>query len=259
MTTISLTQKKENVAARATAMRFALGIALSALSGVMLLLSFPPYGLWPLAWFALVPALLAQYRLLPAKWTSLAATIYSAVWLGPFLARLFGPEFGPFFQYLGLWIAILNFFLARDRKFHELTKYRWFILQGMFGWVGFEMIRATFIPLIATSAFIGYTQATQAWLLQPVSVFSVYGLNLVIILCNYALAQGAMVLARSQMDRSGCRPGGSPLDPALVDGNGRHPGGMDRPQPGHPEYHAGHAQSTGGEHPAGFPPAGFSG
>src|SRR3972149_5224319 len=54
------------------------------------------------------------------------------------------------------------------------------------------MIRATFLPLIATSAFIGYTQATQPWLIQSVSVFSVYGLNLVIILCNYALAQGAM-------------------------------------------------------------------
>ena len=64
----------------------------------------------------------------------------------------------------------------------------------MLAWVGFEMIRASFIPLIATSAFIGYTQATQPWLIQPVSVFSVYGLNLVIILCNYALAQGAMVL-----------------------------------------------------------------
>jgi apolipoprotein N-acyltransferase len=54
------------------------------------------------------------------------------------------------------------------------------------------MIRATFIPVIATSAFIGYTQATQPWLIQPVSIFSVYGLNLVIILCNFALAQGAM-------------------------------------------------------------------
>jgi apolipoprotein N-acyltransferase len=64
----------------------------------------------------------------------------------------------------------------------------------MLTWVGFEMIRASFIPLIATSAFIGYTQATQPWLIQPVSVFSIYGLNLVIILCNYALAQGAMVL-----------------------------------------------------------------
>jgi len=192
MATISHIKAQEKVAGQTTAWRFALGIALSALSGVLLLLAFPPYGFWPLAWFALVPALLAQYRILPGKWTSLAATIYAAIWLGPFLARLFGPEFGPFFQYLGFWIAILEFFVAKDRKFHELTKYRWFTLQGILAWVGFEMIRATFIPLIATSAFIGYTQATQPWLIQPVSVFSVYGLNLVIILCNYALAQGAM-------------------------------------------------------------------
>ena len=190
MTTISLSQKKGATATQVAAVRFALGIALSALSGVMLLLAFPPYGLWPLAWFALVPALLAQYRFLPSRWSSLAVAVYAAVWLGPFLARLFGPEYGPFFQYLGVWIAILNFFVAKERKFHELTQYRWFILQGVFAWVGFEMIRATFIPVIATSAFIGYTQATQPWLIQPISVFSVYGLNLIIILCNYALAQG---------------------------------------------------------------------
>ena len=37
----------------------------------MLLLAFPPYGPWPLAWFALVPALLAQFRLLSTRWSSL--------------------------------------------------------------------------------------------------------------------------------------------------------------------------------------------
>jgi apolipoprotein N-acyltransferase len=194
MTTFSNAKSSIKVTGQATAMRFALGIALSALSGVLFLLAFPPYGLWPLAWFGFVPALLAQYRLMPAKWTSLASAIFAAVWLGPFLARLFGSQYGPFFQYLGVCIAILNFFVSRDRKFHELTHYRWFILQGMVAWVGFEMVRATFIPLIATSAFVGYTQSTQPWLIQPVSVFSVYGLNLLIILCNYTLAQGAMVL-----------------------------------------------------------------
>ncbi|HEX6034404.1 MAG TPA: nitrilase-related carbon-nitrogen hydrolase [Anaerolineales bacterium] len=192
MSTMSLAQKKGGITAQTTVVRFVLGIALSALSGWMFLLAFPPYGLWFLAWFGFVPALLAQYRLLPAKWTSLAQTVFAAVWLGPFLARLFGSGYGPFFQYLGIWIAILNFFISKDRRFHELTQYRWFILQGVFAWVGFEMIRATFIPVIATSAFIGYTQATQPWLIQPVSIFSVYGLNLVIILVNYALAQGAM-------------------------------------------------------------------
>ena len=154
------------------AIRIGIGVALSALSGVMLLLSFPPYGIWPLAWFALVPGVFAQHRLLPAKWASLAPALYSGIWLGPFLARLFGSEFGPVFQYLGVLIGILNFFLAKERKFHELTGYRWFILQGVINWVGFEMVRATVIPVIATSAFIGYTQATQAWVIQPVSIFS---------------------------------------------------------------------------------------
>jgi apolipoprotein N-acyltransferase len=184
---ISSQEADRNVTVRAI-----IGIVLSGLSGVMLLLSFPPYGLWPLAWFALVPALFAQHRLLPAKWASLAPALYSGIWLGPFMARLFGSEFGPVFQYLGVLIGILNFFLAKERRFHELTGYRWFILQGVINWVGFEMARATIIPVVATSAFVGYTQATQAWVIQPVSIFSVYGLNLVIMLVNFALAQGAM-------------------------------------------------------------------
>jgi apolipoprotein N-acyltransferase len=108
------------------------------------------------------------------------------------MARLFGTQFGPFFTYLGVLIAILSYFMNRERVFIERTRYRWLILQGVVGWVGFEMVRATFIPLVATSAFIGYTQATQPWLIQPVSVFSIYGLNIVIMTVNYALAQGAM-------------------------------------------------------------------
>src|SRR5512147_941620 len=130
MTVISRVQPQVRVAGRTHALRFAFGVILSALSGVMLLLAFPPYGLWPLAWFGVVPVLLAQYRFLPAKWSSLAQAVFAAVWLGPFLARLFGSGYGPFFQYLGIWIAILNFFVAKDRKVHDLTKYHWFIGQG---------------------------------------------------------------------------------------------------------------------------------
>jgi apolipoprotein N-acyltransferase len=169
---------------------FLLGIGLSALSGAMLLLAFPPYGIWWLAWFGFVPAVFAQYRLFPVKHTHLAPTIYTLVWLGPYMARLFGTEYGPFFTYLGVLVAVLNFFLNRERTFIERTGYRWLVLQGVIGWVGFEMVRAEFIPLVATSAFIGYTQATQAWVIQPVSIFSVYGMNIVVMLVNYALAQG---------------------------------------------------------------------
>ncbi|MFZ5902035.1 MAG: nitrilase-related carbon-nitrogen hydrolase [Chloroflexota bacterium] len=190
MTAIPHVQPQAKVAG--TALRFALGVLLSALSGVMLLLAFPPYGIWPLAWFAFVPAIFAQYRLFPVKYSSLAPALYLLVWLGPYLARLFGTEFGPFFTYLGVLIGIIAYFAYRERAFIERTRYRWLVLQGVIAWVGFEMVRATFIPVIATSAFIGYSQATQAWLIQPVSIFSVYGMNLVMMLVNYALGQGLL-------------------------------------------------------------------
>ncbi len=174
--------------------RFFLGILVSAISGLMLLLAFPPYGIWWLAWIGFVPGIFAQYRLMPRKHSNLACGIYTLVWLGPYLARLFGTQFGPFFTYLGVLIAILIYFTTNERAFIERTNYRWLVLQGVAGWVGGEMIRATFIPVIATSAFIGYTQATQAWLIQPVSIFSVYGLNIVIMVVNYVIALGAITL-----------------------------------------------------------------
>lgn len=192
MTTVSEIKSRQKVAVQTNAGRFALGLVLSSLSGVMLLLAFPPYGIWWLAWIAFVPGIFAQYRLFPRKYASLASGIYLLVWLGPYMARLFGTEFGPFFTYLGVLIAIFSYFMNTERAFIERTGYRWMVVQGIVGWVGFEMVRATFIPIVATSAFIGYTQATQPWIVQPVSVFSIYGLNIVIMLVNYALAQGAL-------------------------------------------------------------------
>jgi apolipoprotein N-acyltransferase len=208
MTTDSPAQGKDSVSTRSTNMRFLLGIVLSAASGVMLLLSFPPYGLWPLAWVSLVPAVFAQYRLIPLRWSALAGATYVLFWLGPYLARLFGTEFGPFFTYLGVLIAVLLFFLSTERTFHEATGFRWLALGGITGWVGMEMVRATFIPLVATSAFIGYTQATQTWLLQPVAVFGVYGFDLVIILVNYALALGLLAWYDRKYQPAGARVDG---------------------------------------------------
>ena len=146
MTTITNVQPQAKTA-KQTTLHFALGIFFSVLSGVMLLLAFPPYGVWPLAWFAFIPAIFAQYRLLPRKYASLAPALYLLVWLGPFLARLFGDVAGPFFKYLGVLIAVIAFFTYKERTFIERTGYRWLILQGVTGWVGFEMVRATFIPV----------------------------------------------------------------------------------------------------------------
>ncbi len=178
----------------------------------MLLLSFPPYELWLLIWVGFIPQIFAQYRLMPYKWCSLAVTLANLFWLGPFLARLFGTEIGFFLTYLGVWIVIFNLFTSKDRTFHEITKYRWLVIGGVCSFVGFEMIRDTFIPLVATSAFVGYTQAKQAWLIQPVSIFSVYGLDLLILLVNYALALSEISL----FDRYGPSTDATPVNSRMA-------------------------------------------
>jgi len=174
-----------------TAARIAVGVALSAVSGVMLTASFAPYNAWPLIFVAFLPLIIAQYRIMPPKLSSLASAVMVAVWMYLY----FGPSFFP--GGIMLALPVIGFLInlladKRLRAFHEQTHYRWFILNGAFSWVGFEMIR-TFIPGIATWGFVNYTLWSQAWLIQPVSIFSIYGLNLLIMFINYGLGQAALL------------------------------------------------------------------
>ena len=79
------------------------------------------------------------------------------------------------------------------RRFHVRSNYRWLVIHGIADWVGFEMIRS-FIPPINTHAFIAQTMYTQPGMLLPISIFSIYGLGILIILINFSLARGALQL-----------------------------------------------------------------
>ena len=131
----------------------------------------------------------------------------SLFWLGPYLGRLFGTEYGPVFTYMGVLIAVLNYFVATEREFHEFTGYRWFVLYGVINWVGFEMVRATFIPVIATNVSIGYTQAPKPWL--------IIGFDLQCLRAEpghdpvqLRPGPGGYRLVRSPLAAGGCCPGG---------------------------------------------------
>jgi len=172
--------------------RIYLGIFLSILSGAFFFIAFPPLNIWPLMFVVIVPYLIAQHRLLPRKWSALAPAIATGLWLWPFLYRIFNIDGAPIWlQHMGLLVAVFTYFTSTERKFHELTGFRWFILQGMAAWVGFEMIRS-FIPFLGTMGFAANPLASQAWLIQPISIFSIYGLNLLIVLVNVAIAQALM-------------------------------------------------------------------
>jgi apolipoprotein N-acyltransferase len=192
----TMTRSQANVATESrVGTRVAVGIVLGLLTAGMLVLAFPPYNVWPLALFCLVPMLVAQYRVLPARWAALAPIAGTDLWVLYFVTLLFGLRAETFFiQLVPVLVALLDIFTVKGtRQFHERTGYRWFVLSGALQWVGFEMIRR-FIPLVRTHGYIGHTLHTQPWLIQPVSIFGVYGLSLLVVFVNYALAQGAMAL-----------------------------------------------------------------
>jgi apolipoprotein N-acyltransferase len=194
MTTTTIAQSKET-AQVSVGTRIGIGVALSALTTGMMILAFPPFNVWPLALFCMVPMLVAQYRVLPLKWASLAKIVGTDLWVLWFVTLLFGFNPEVWFIYLvPVVVAVLDYFTTKGtRLFQEQTRYRWFVLHGMADWVGFEMIRR-WVPLVRSHGLIGHTLHTQPWLIQPVSIFGVYGLSLLVILLNYALAQGVITL-----------------------------------------------------------------
>lgn len=169
------------------------GLALAAASAALLTLSFPPYNLGLLIWIGFIPMLVAQYRILPKRLSSLAPAVAIGGWLGILLIPIFGGK-SLFMAIFPLMIGFLAFIMdRRKRLFHERTGFRWFALEGTVGWVGLEMIRG-FIPALGTWAFVGYSLWNRPWLLQPLSFFGIYGLDLLIILCNYSLALAIFVV-----------------------------------------------------------------
>lgn len=174
--------------------RFGVGITFSLVSTALLVFTFPPYNIWPMAFFAFVPALVAEYHFLPRRWSGLGSAISVGGWLAIFLTAAFGGG-----KYVGMFLGIamlVGLFgilsLPGLRKFHERTQFRWFILQGALDYAGLEMIRS-FIPPINTHAFMAQTMYSQPWMVLPISIFSIYGLTLVLMLVNFTLGQAALI------------------------------------------------------------------
>lgn len=183
-------------ASTSSLLRLAAGVGLSSLTAVLLLRAFHPYNNWYLAFFAFVPMLVAQQHILPPRWSGLASAAGIGGWLFFFLSAMFrGHPAGLVIQIVVLVIVLIQIFTEPGvRRFHQATRYRWFLLQGTANWVGIEMIRS-FIPPLNTHAFLAQTMYTQPWMLQPISIFGVYGLSLLLVLGNYALALTCLALA----------------------------------------------------------------
>ena len=167
------------------------GLVLSVLSGVLVYVSFPDRGgLYPLLLVAFVPMYVAQYRLMPRRWSAIpmlivASVYWFSVWVGAW-DLLSGMTYLTYVIALvwGVLYAVIAIF---DRKFSERTAYRWFIVQVPLWWVAIDTLCQENL-LDGTNGWLAYRFAAATPLIQAVSIVSTPVLTFVALMLNATIA-----------------------------------------------------------------------
>ncbi len=176
---------------RSSAGRIVGGLALSLLSCLLIYVSFPDRGsLYPLLLVAFVPMYIAQYRVLPRRWSAVpmfcaATTYWFLVWVVAWdllpgmqaLTYVVGLVFG------GIYAVIAIF----DRKFSERTGYRWFIVQVPLWWVAIDTLFQENL-WDGTNGWLAYRFASATPLIQTVSIVSTPALTFLALMVNATVA-----------------------------------------------------------------------
>lgn len=167
------------------------GLGLALLGGAGLIAAMPPVGLWPLVFVSFVPIAIAQHRLLPQRFAGFAPTIG----FGAFIAYM---SWGGLPAGQRWWLLLLVPLLAAagrlDAQAQRATGYRHLWWSSPVVWTS-TLFVAGLTPF-ASWLDPAYALYRQPWLIQPVSVFAVSGLNLVILLTNYGIASAVLTNRR---------------------------------------------------------------
>lgn len=166
-------------------------------SGLLYPLAFPPYRLWPVAWIALVPFLVAIRRA-PRRTAPLLGWLWPVVccatlisWLPFAMARYYDQPLGvgiAAFLAVSTLTAGLEFmvFAVVFRRLQGFTSWADPLITAA-AWVAAELGRAKLFTG-NTWAFVGYSQVPVLPLLQIADVTGSYGVSFVVVAANAAVA-----------------------------------------------------------------------
>ncbi|MBA2702723.1 MAG: apolipoprotein N-acyltransferase [Blastocatellia bacterium] len=168
----------------------------ASLSALLLILSFPDFNLWPLAWCALVPLLLVvainrgRWRPFVLGWVFGTIFFYgSCYWLAYSMIHTGGispwiayPLLLPGAVLLGIFPGLFGLFMARAiRKWGKAA-----VFIAPVGWSALEWSRLEVTGQLWNA--IGYSQAFSPSLIGPARWGGVYAVGAVIIFVNGAFA-----------------------------------------------------------------------
>jgi len=161
---------------------------LAAISGLLLVISFPPFGYGLFGWVALVPLLIAVFTSPSQRSAALCGVLAGAVFYSVALSFLMG-VFGLFGLVLG---NLLSLYLAIFAVSCWLTAARVglgrsFILIPVF-WTAVEFFRSECYTLKFPWLSLGYSQAGLHPLIQICDICGVYGLSFILMAVNALIA-----------------------------------------------------------------------
>jgi len=209
-------------------MRPWLGAACVAASAAALVLTSLDFGgLWWLLPVALVPMVVAQYRLLPRRWAPAGvAVVGAAYWLT--LALLSRGSMAPVWMgalLLVVAVAVVYGIAWADLRFTAWTRWRFFLVQMPFVWIGLEVLFG-FNPVFATNTWLAYRMQPAPELIQPISVLGTPSLGFLLLVLDYGVALLVIALLdrqakSSRAESAGIADGAGPA--AAADGGARAP------------------------------------
>ena len=172
-------------------------LRLAIFAGILLWLSHPPVGIFPLAWFALIPLCLgvsrarhigqAFWRGYLFGWAFLGLTWY---WIGLTINAWTGSQIG-WIAWFGLTLVLAGFYGLWSAVAFLIYKYsedKICLLALAGSWVVMEWLR-TLGSLSMPWAQLSYSQHSAVTLFRFVDITGAYGLSFLIVLVNVALAQ----------------------------------------------------------------------
>jgi apolipoprotein N-acyltransferase len=169
---------------------FVFKIVMAFLSAILLILIFPPFDVYFLAWVALVPLLLVirNSGLLRAFLISLATGL---LFYGFFIRWLFGTEGVNYLNYALSVLFISGFYgvFGMSAWYFQKRIPRWNIVTLPSVWVILEYIRSHMSFLSSPWGMLGYSQYTMLPVAQIASFTGVYGVSFFIVLINTVLAE----------------------------------------------------------------------
>jgi len=156
---------------------------LAILSGVLLILSFPKFEMWPLAWFALIPLFFAIQHKDPYDAFVLGYTTGFVFFIGSiyWLIHVTLPGYLLLCSYLAIYFGFFAFYSCM-----VLTVKRRALLYIPATWVALEFLRSSFALGFGWS-LLAYSQYKMLPLIQVADITGAYGISFLIVMANVAI------------------------------------------------------------------------